>query len=143
MNPAYRVPVDKLPFRDRFTSQENATSTPITEMVANSLITSHRDSAKINTGKVTVSGMAWDGGYGVNSVQVSTDGSKTWTSAKLGQDLGRFAFRPWSFDFAAKKGKNTVMVNATNKLGQSQTSELIFNPAGYHNNVMQNITLNA
>jgi hypothetical protein len=24
-----------------------------------------------------------------------------------------------------------------------QTSELIFNPAGYHNNVMQNITLNA
>jgi hypothetical protein len=24
----------------------------------------------------------------------------------------------------------TVMVNATNKLGQSQTSELIFNPAG-------------
>ena len=135
MNPAYRVPVDKLPFRDRFTSQENATSTPITEMVANSLITSHRDSAKINTGKVTVSGMAWDGGYGVNSVQVSTDGSK--------QDLGRFAFRPWSFDFTAKKGKNTVMVNATNKLGQSQTSELIFNPAGYHNNVMQNITLNA
>lgn len=86
MNPAYRVPVDKLPFRDRFTSQENATSTPITEMVANSLITSHRDSAKINTGKVTVSGMAWDGGYGVNSVQVSTDGGKTWTSAKLGQD---------------------------------------------------------
>jgi len=36
-----------------------------------------------------------------------------------------------------------VMVNATNKLGQSQTSELIFNPAGYHNNVMQNITLMA
>jgi hypothetical protein len=25
----------------------------------------------------------------------------------------------------------------------SQTSELIFNPAGYHNNVMQNITLMA
>ena len=112
-------------------------------MVVNSLITSHRDGAKVNAGKVTVSGMAWDGGYGISSVQVSTDGGKTWASAKLGQDLGRFAFRPWSFDLAAKKGKNTVMVNATNKLGQSQTSELIFNPAGYHNNVMQNITLNA
>jgi sulfite dehydrogenase len=36
-----------------------------------------------------------------------------------------------------------VMVNATNKIGQSQTAELIFNPAGYHNNVMQNITLTA
>jgi hypothetical protein len=35
------------------------------------------------------------------------------------------------------------MVNATNKLGQSQVSDLIFNGAGYHNNVMQNITLTA
>jgi hypothetical protein len=61
----------------------------------------------------------------------------------LGQDLGRFAFRPWSFELTANKGNNTVTVNATNKLGQSQVSELIFNPAGYHNNVMQNITLTA
>ena len=43
----------------------------------------------------------------------------------------------------AKPGKNTVMVNASNNVGQSQTAALIFNPAGYHNNVMQNITLNA
>jgi len=143
MIPAYRVPVGKFPLRDRFVSQENATSTPITEMVVNSLITSHRDGANVRAGKITVSGMAWDGGYGISSVQVSADGGKTWSAAKLGQDLGRFAFRPWSFDLIAKKGKNTVMVNAINKLGQSQTSELIFNPAGYHNNVMQNITLNA
>ena len=143
MTPAYRVPVGKFALRDRFVSQENATSTPITEMVVNSLITSHRDGARVSPGKVAVSGMAWDGGYGIASVQVSTAGGTTWSAAKLGQDLGRFAFRPWSFDFIAKKGKNTVMVNAINKLGQSQTSELIFNPAGYHNNVMQSITLNA
>ena len=36
-----------------------------------------------------------------------------------------------------------VMVNATNKIGQGQTADLIFNPAGYHNNVMQNITLDS
>ena len=35
------------------------------------------------------------------------------------------------------------MVSATNKIGQTQPSALLFNPAGYHNNVMQNITLNA
>ena len=143
MNPAYRVPVGKFPLRDRFLSQETAVNTPITEMVVNSLITSHRDGDKVKAGKAAVSGMAWDGGYGIRTVQVSTDGGKIWGSATLGQDLGRFAFRPWSFEFAAKKGKNTVTVNATNKLGQSQTTELIFNPAGYHNNVMQNITLTA
>jgi len=143
MNPAYRIPVGKFPIRDRFITQENAASTPITEIVVNSLITSHRDGAKVKPGKVAVSGMAWDGGYGIRSVQVSTDGGKTWAAAKLGEDLGPFAFRPWSFDLAAKKGNNAVMVNATNKIGQSQTSELIFNPAGYHNNVMQSITLTA
>ena len=106
MTPAYRIPLGKFPLGDRFISQENATSTPITEMVVNSLITSHRDGAKVRAGKVVVSGMAWDGGYGITSVQVSTDGGKTWSTARFGQDLGRFAFRPWSFDLAAKKGKN-------------------------------------
>ncbi|HXX26704.1 MAG TPA: molybdopterin-dependent oxidoreductase [Pseudolabrys sp.] len=143
MKPAYRIPVGKFPVRDRFITQEDATSTPITEMVVNSLVTSHREGAKVNAGKVTVSGMAWDGGYGIRTVQVSTDGGKTWGTATLGQDLGRFAFRPWSFDITAKKGKNSVMVNATNTIGQSQTAALIFNPAGYHNNVIQNLTLNA
>ena len=143
MKPAYRIPVGKFPVVARFITQEDATSTPITEIVVNSLITSHRDGAKVKPGKVTVSGQAWDGGYGIRAVQVSTDGGKTWTDAKLGEDLGRYAFRPWSFVLNAKHGKNTVMVNATNKIGQGQTADLIFNPAGYHNNVMQNITLTA
>jgi hypothetical protein len=33
------------------------------------------------------------------------------------------------------------MVNASNKIGQTQTPKLLFNGAGYHNNVMQSITL--
>jgi len=143
MNPAYRLPLGKFPLVARFTSQEYAPNTPITEIVVNSLITSHRDGDKVKPGKVTVGGIAWDGGYGIRSVDVSTDGGRTWSSAILGQDVGRFAFRPWSFELFAKRGKNTVMINATNKIGQSQTSELIFNPAGYNNNVMQNISLMA
>src|SRR6185437_13532372 len=144
MNPAYRIPVGIFPVAARFTSQEYAPNTPITEMVVNSLITSHRDGDNISRGKATVSGLAWDGGYGITKVEVSTDDGKTWSTASLvGEDLGRFAFRPWTFNFSAKRGKNTVMVDATNKIGQSQVSELIFNGAGYHNNVMQNITLNA
>jgi DMSO/TMAO reductase YedYZ molybdopterin-dependent catalytic subunit len=143
MTAAYRIPIGLFPTATRFTSQEYAPNTPITEMVVNSLITSHRDGARVKRGKVTVAGLAWDGGYGIRTVQVSTDGGKSWSMATLGQDLGKYAFRPWSFEFRAKRGKNTVMVNATNKIGQSQVADLIFNGAGYHNNVMQNITLNA
>src|SRR5579884_1843381 len=143
MNPAYRIPVGKFPIVARFITQENAMSTPITEMVVNSLITSHRDGAKVKPGKVTIGGLAWDGGYGIRRVEVSTDGGKTWRDATLGEDHGKYAFRPWSFDLTAKRGKNTVMVNATNAIGQTQVSQLIFNPTGYHNNVMQSITLNA
>ena len=102
----------------RFTPQEYVANTPITEMVVNSLITSHRDGAEVKAGKITVSGLAWDGGYGIRVVQVSIDGGNTWFDAKLGQDLGRYAFRPWSFDLHAKRGKNTVMANAINNIGQ-------------------------
>jgi Oxidoreductase molybdopterin binding domain/Mo-co oxidoreductase dimerisation domain len=144
MKSAYRIPLGKFPVVARFTTQETiAPNTPITEMVVNSLITSHADGAKVKAGNNTVSGLAWDGGYGITGVEASTDGGKTWSAATLGEDLGRYAFRPWSFAFKAKPGKNTVMVSATNTIGQTQTAALLFNPAGYHNNVMQNITLNA
>jgi hypothetical protein len=40
------------------------------------------------------------------------------------------------------RGKETVTARATNKIGQTQTSELIHNPAGYHHNVMHSVTFN-
>jgi DMSO/TMAO reductase YedYZ molybdopterin-dependent catalytic subunit len=143
MNPAYRIPLGKFPIVARFTSQETAVNTPITEMVVNSLITSPANDAKVKAGSpVTIGGIAWDGGYGINAVEVSDNGGKSWSAAALGEDLGRYAFRTFSFSFTPKaKGKQTVTARATNKIGQGQTTELIANPAGYHNNVIHGITL--
>jgi hypothetical protein len=141
MNAAYRIPVGKFPVVARFATQENATTTPITEMVINSLITSHADGARVPAGTVTVGGLAWDAGYGIRSVDMSTDGGKTWMQATLGQDLGRFAFRAFSLALPAKSGKLTVTARASNAVGQTQTSALILNPAGYHHNVMHSVTL--
>jgi DMSO/TMAO reductase YedYZ molybdopterin-dependent catalytic subunit len=141
MASAYRVPLGKFPLVARFTSQETAVNTPITEMVVNSLITSHADGAQVKAG-ATIGGIAWDGGYGIASVEVSTDGGKSWMAAKLGENLGPYAFRPFSHALTAK-GRHTVMARATNKIGQTQTTELNHNPAGYHHNVVHSITLNA
>jgi DMSO/TMAO reductase YedYZ molybdopterin-dependent catalytic subunit len=144
MNPAYRLPLGKFPLVARFVSQETAVNTPITEIVVNSLITDPADGATLKTGgPITISGIAWDGGYGINMVDVSSDGGKTWVAATLGQDLGRFAFRTFSYQYSPKApGKQTVMARATNKVGQTQTTELIHNPAGYHHNVIHSVTFN-
>jgi sulfite dehydrogenase len=143
MNPAYRIPLGKFPIVARFASQENEVNTPITEMVVNSLMTSHANGAAVKAGtKVTVSGIAWDAGYGIHSVEVSTDGGGAWTTAMLGESLGRFAFRTFSHQVVMPaKGSVKIMARATNKIGQSQASALIENPAGYHHNVIQTISL--
>ena len=143
MKSAYRIPLGKFPILARFSSQETAVNTPVTEMVVNSLITSHLDGAMVKVGApITVAGIAWDGGYGVNSVEVSVDGGKAWTSATLGKDLGPFALRSWTLHFLPKApGKHVVMARATNKIGQSQATVLIPNPAGYHHNLVQALTL--
>jgi hypothetical protein len=143
MKNAYRIPLGKFPVVTRFLSQETDVNTPITELVVNSLITSHPEGASVKAGPVTIGGIAWDGGYGIRIVEVSSDGGNTWVPAKLGEDLGRFAFRPWSYEVVAKPGKNTVMARAANVIGQTQTASLILNPAGYHHNLMQTVTLTA
>ena len=145
MNPAYRIPVGKFPLVTRaFTSQDTAVNVPITEMVVNSLITSHGEGENVRAGfPVNVGGIAWDAGYDISTVDLSTDAGKTWQRAKLGEDLGRFAFRTFSYSFRpTSKGRQIVMARATNKIGQTQTSELILNPAGYHHNVIQSLALN-
>jgi len=139
MSAAYRIPLGKFPLVARFTSQDTATNTPITEMVVNSLITSHSDGAQVKVGS-QLGGIAWDGGYGIRTVEISSDGGKTWGAATLGSDLGRYAFRTWSFPLQSQ-GKQTVMARASNVIGATQTAELILNPAGYHHNVMHSIAL--
>ena len=62
-------------------------------------------------------------------------------TATLGEDLGKYAFRTWSFPLTGK-GKVTVMARASNAIGQTQTATLIHNPAGYHHNVIHSVTLN-
>jgi len=143
MKTAYRIPMGKFPVVDRFLSQETPVSTPITEMVVNSLITNIEDGQTFREGQpVEVRGIAWDGGYGIKLVEVSVDGGKTWQAAELGKDYGRFAWQQWRFTFhPSKRGKYEIMAKASNHIGQTQTFELIWNPAGYHHNVVQKLTV--
>jgi hypothetical protein len=143
MRKAYRIPLSKFPEMDRFTSQEYAgeNNTPITEIVVNSLISNIKDGQRFKLGEtIEVKGVAWDSGRGINLVEISTDGGSTWHSADLGKDHGNFSLRQWTFRFQPKgRGKYPVMAKASNRAGSTQTIELIWNPAGYHNNVLHKI----
>jgi DMSO/TMAO reductase YedYZ molybdopterin-dependent catalytic subunit len=143
MNTAYRIPKGKFPIVDRFVSQESETTTPITEIVVNSLITNMTDGQHCAVNQpVVVRGVAWDAGYGIRRVEVSADGGRSWETADLGANVGRYSFRPWQFTFTPrKKGRLPVMARASNTLGTTQTFELIFNAPGYHNNVVQAVSL--
>jgi sulfite dehydrogenase (cytochrome) subunit A len=144
MRSSYRVPRGQFPGA-RFVSQENADDVPITEILVNSLITSHQDGDLATLGaRTVVAGIAWDGGHGIRHVEVSTDGGDTWARAELGQDLGRFAFRPWSHDFIPRaRGGHVVLARATSMAGHRQPAERIANPCGYHHNAISVVTLTA
>jgi len=140
---AYRLPKEAFPMQERFLSQENQMNTPITEMMVNSLITNIESGQRFRLSQsIDLKGIAWDGGYGIQQVEVSIDEGKSWREAVIGDDYGRFSWRQWHFRFKPhKKGSYRLMVKATNRSGVTQTLQLIPNPAGYHHNLVQTIDL--
>jgi len=141
---AYRIPTGKFPVVQHFQSQIAAANEPITEMVVNSMITAPADGHAMRANETAeIRGLAWDGGYGIRRVEISVDGGGTWREAELGNDFGRFAFRAFRLPFAPPRaGTYQVLARASNTVGQTQVDALIFNAAGYHNNVIRPLTIN-
>jgi DMSO/TMAO reductase YedYZ molybdopterin-dependent catalytic subunit len=142
MKSAYRIPTGAFATA-RFASQETTENTPITEMVVNSLITSPAPGARLRRGEpARLAGKAWDAGAGIASVEVSLDGRQSWRPAKLGRDLGRFAWREFELPLdTSRSGPIEVAVRARSRNGSTQPEKLTPNPAGYHDNIVQTARL--
>jgi DMSO/TMAO reductase YedYZ molybdopterin-dependent catalytic subunit len=142
MKSAYRIPANAFPAA-RFRSQENDATWPITDILVNSLITSHRDGDRLpRGGGAELSGWAWDGGAGIRGVEISVDEGRTWREAALGGDLGRYAWRQFRFPVDTKSaGRMTALVRATSRAGARQPDALVPNPSGYHHNAVQRVQL--
>lgn len=139
MNPAYRIPDDPCAHIEPGTTPRR--TIPIQRLNVRSFITSLADGASVEAGKsLRLRGIAFDGGFGITEVLVSSDNGESWQRATLGADLGKYAFREWTADWTpARRGAHTLMVKATNRLGQSQPSDPLWNPAGYMRNVIETI----
>jgi hypothetical protein len=112
-------------------------------MTVRSFIASPVPGARVAVGRpITLKGIAFDGGYGIQEVQVSADGGTTWRRADLGSDLGRYSFREWTLAWIpSQAGPARVMVRAFNRIGESQGREPLWNPAGYLRNVIEHVDL--
>jgi DMSO/TMAO reductase YedYZ molybdopterin-dependent catalytic subunit len=142
MRPAYRIPDNDCACVDPGTTPAN--TRPIGRFNVRSFITSLSDGTKLRAGQpIIVRGIAFDGGQGIREVAWSTDGGQTWRAAKLGDDLGRYSFREFTFPFTPEKGTYDVRVRAWNRSGQSQPMEALWQPAGYMRNVVERIAVTA
>lgn len=116
-----------------------ANTQPISRLPVRSFITSvkHGDVLPLNQSLV-LKGIAFDGGAGVNKVEVSIDGGATWRESTLGQDLGRFSFREWALPITfTRKGATQLMVRASNSAGETQPLQADWNPGGYRRHVVE------
>ncbi len=117
------------------------TTVPIGRFNVRSFITSHAADATIPASRETlVRGIAFDGGSGITEVLFSADGGRTWRAAVLGKDLGKYSFREWTIALpGAASGAQEWKVRATNRVGESQPLEPLWNPSGYMRNVVESV----
>ncbi len=142
MSTAYRIPDNACACVEP--GKSPTTTTPIKRFDVRSFITSLADGGSIKSGRDTlVKGIAFDGGYGITDVILSTDGGKRWSGTKLGQNLGKYSFREWQTMIRLPAGSHELQVRAINRIGESQPTTALWNPAGYMRNVVETVRIRA
>jgi DMSO/TMAO reductase YedYZ molybdopterin-dependent catalytic subunit len=136
MEKAYRVPVS--PDGNESTEQLSKETTPISRMTLRSLFVRPEPGERLPAKMpFDVQGIAFDGGGGIQRVEVSVDGGTNWQAAKLDPDLGKYSWRRWRLNWKTPAtGKYSLKVRAFNNSGQQQTGSL-WNRGGYMRNVVE------
>jgi len=136
MNTAYRIPANACACTEP--GKTPLATVPINRLNVRSFITNVLDGAKVKAKTdIPLRGIAFDGGYGITDVAISPDGGHSWQAATLGENLGKYSFHEWRAVVKLPKGNHVPMVRATNRIGQSQPMEALWNPAGYMRNVVE------
>lgn len=137
---AYRVP-DTRDYQESPDALAK-TTVPITWLTVRSLFVRPEPDEVIRSGApYEIEGLAMDRGKGIRRVEVSTDGGKNWSDAKLGNDLGNYSWRRWRFNWRPAPGRHTLMVRATNNAGEGQR-QAQWNRSGYGRNVIESLEVN-
>lgn len=138
MKTAYRIPDNACACT--VPGEKAAATVPINRLDVRSFITNIVDGAIMSAqANVMVRGIAFDGGYGVKTVLLSSNGGRDWTEATLGPDLGRYSFREWRAMVELDAGEHVLKVCAINSIGQSQPMTPLWNSQGYMRNAVETV----
>ena len=102
--------------------------------------------ARVRAGAVAVAGYAFAGGDRiVTRVDVSADGGRSWTVARLLDDLGRWAWRPWRASLELPPGEHELVARAWDSAAgvQPEDPATLWNPKGYMNTAWGRVRVTA
>lgn len=96
----------------------------VTTMNVKSAFSRPMDEAILAGRRFVMRGAAWAGENRVRAVEISTDGGKSWATARLDSDPLPYAWVFWSHDWKiARAGSYDLIVRATDDKGQRQPAE--------------------
>ena len=131
--PRYRVPNRPIePGAEIEYTFEN--SQPNWQQKIKSVIFSPLEGATLASGKVTVTGVAWnDGAAPITAVEVSTDEGQTWQTAQLETPKSAYAWHPFNAQLELGGGQQRIHARAVDALGRTQPIDgsVYWNPSGY------------
>ncbi len=142
MTTAYRIPDNDCACVEPGTKPDK--TVPIGRFNVRSFVTSHADGAKVSAGQSTeLRGIAFAGGDPVKQVLVSADDGRSWQAARLGEDAGRYSFRPWRLGVTLARGRHAIKVRAVTAGGEMQPFDARWQPAGYMRNAVETVQVEA
>jgi sulfite dehydrogenase (cytochrome) subunit A len=136
MDKAYRIPT--APGGKELPDHLATETTPVHRMSLRSLFVRPEPGETLTSQTpYEIQGVAFDGGSGLERVEVSTDGGQTWQGAPLDRDLGRYSWRRWRLRWTPPTpGKHQLQVRALSRAGEQQSTSL-WNRSGYMRNVIE------
>lgn len=93
----------------------------------------------VQAGSVALTGRAWAGRLAVERVELSADGGKKWSQAKLGEAVSPYAWRAWSCLWEATPGWHDLCVRAWDSEGNVQPVAQSWTYQGMGNNMVQRV----
>lgn len=135
-DPAYRFPVNPGPPGAPIPADQMK---PMTKINVKSLVGSISDGDRLRPGVHQLVGVAFSGEAGIDRVELSFDGGKSWGFASLDGPATPYGFRVFRHSWRAEPGSYEIACRATDTAGATQPDVPVWNPAGYLYNAIDRV----